>query len=273
MKKTGPDHSRLPLGIFDSGLGGLTVCAAVREILPRENILYFGDTARVPYGTKSAHTIRRYAREISEFLIARGVKALVIACNTASAHSLPDLAEEFSIPVLGVIEPGVAAALKKSPTDQIGIIATRSTIQSGRYQYLLREARPEVRVWGQPANLMVSLVEEGWSEGELAEGVVRRYMGEAPGREFDTLILGCTHFPLLKNTIQNCYPDLNLVDSSREVARSLGRRLEAEGLLNQSDREGWAEMFVTDLTPAFEDQVKLFFGRNLRPVFEVQLEH
>jgi len=218
----------LPIGVFDSGVGGLTVVAALRERLPAESILYLGDTARLPYGTKSPETVLRYTRKNVEFLLARGVKAVVVACNTASALALPHLAAE--LPLWGVIEPGAARAAAAS-AGRVGVIATESTIRSDAYAAALRRLRPELEVLSAACPLFVPLVEEGWTDDEIAEAVARRYLAPLLGAGIDTLVLGCTHYPLLRPVLARVAgPEVALVDSASAVADRVARDLAEAGL-------------------------------------------
>ncbi len=225
-----------PIGIFDSGIGGLTVAREILAALPAEPIVYFGDTARVPYGTKSAETVLRYAREAAEWLVAQDAKALVIACNTATAHASAQLAQELPIPVLGVIEPGARAAVAATRTGRIGVIGTAGTIASGAYDRAVRRLRPDARVYAQACPLFVPLVEEGWSSHPVATRVAEEYLAPLHGMDVDVLILGCTHYPLLKPVLQELLgPAVTLVDSGRETARDLARLLTDRDLLRAAE--------------------------------------
>lgn len=213
--------NNLPIGVFDSGVGGLTVLRALADRLPDEDFLYLGDTARLPYGTKSPDTIRRYSVQAAEALVARGVKMLVIACNTASAHGLSALRETWGhLPVIGVIEPGAAAAAEASESGHIAVLATESTIAAGAYPLAIRRIRPDADVTGLACTLLVGLAEEGWQDGPEAEAVVARYLRQLPTKHPpDTLVLGCTHFPLLAGSIRRVAgPGITLVDSAATTA-------------------------------------------------------
>jgi glutamate racemase len=218
-----------PIGVFDSGVGGLTVVRALRAQLPGEAILYLGDTARLPYGTKSAATVRQYTRRNLEFLIARGVKAVVVACNTASALATSeDL--QAAVPVWGVVEPGAerAAAISRG---RVGVIATESTVRSDAYGQALRRCRPDLEVWSQACPLFVPLVEEGWQDDPVAEQVARRYLQPLVAAEIDTLVLGCTHYPLLAAVIRRIVGSgVELVDSAAAAAAATARGLSLAGL-------------------------------------------
>jgi glutamate racemase len=226
-----------PIGVFDSGVGGLTVLDALRSRLPGEQFMYLGDTARLPYGSKSPETVRRYARQAAGRLVERGVKLLVIACNTASAVAVDDLCEAFApLPVLGVIEPGAEAACAASMTGHVLVTGTEGTVKGGAYQRALLGRRPDLKVDAVACPLFVALAEEGWTEGPIAEAVARRYLEielAGPTRtRVDTVVLGCTHFPVLRNVIERvCGPGVNLVDSARTTAEAVALALQGRGLL------------------------------------------
>jgi glutamate racemase len=225
------DQSHLPIGVFDSGIGGLTVVRRLVQELPNESILYFGDTARVPYGSKSAETVLRYAREASAFLVARGAKLVVIACNTATAHAESVLRSSLSVPVLGVIDPGARAAVAATRSGRIGVIGTTGTIGSGAYDKAVRRLLPDARVYAQPCPLFVPLVEEGWAEHAAARLVAEQYLHPLVAMDVDVLILGCTHYPLLRALIGGVVGDaVRLVDSAEEAARDVRALLAQLGL-------------------------------------------
>jgi glutamate racemase len=239
------------IGIFDSGVGGLTVFKQIAELLPRENLVYLGDTARVPYGTKSEITVKRYALEAAEFLVAKGVKMLVVACNTASAVALPALRERFNLPVIGVIEPGARRAAA-SRNRRIGVIGTEGTINSGRYPEAIRELLPDARISSVACPLFVPLAEEGWSEHEIARLAAIEYLRPLMGAGIDTLVLGCTHYPLLRNTLERVLGDnVTLVDSGTETAKAVQRFFCEQGL-EHPDSGGLREFYVTDVPARFE---------------------
>jgi glutamate racemase len=242
----------LPIGVFDSGVGGLTVVAALRERLPAESILYLGDTARLPYGTKSPETVLRYTRKNVDFLLARGIKAVVVACNTASALAVPHLAP--ALPLWGVIEAGAERAAAASG-GRVGVIATESTIRSDAYAAALRRLRPELDVRSQACPLFVPLVEEGWTEDEIAEAVARRYLEPLLDAGIDTLVLGCTHYPLLRPVLERVVgPGVALVDSASAVAEQVARDLEAAGLRADGAPgapRGELHAYVTDTAERF----------------------
>ncbi|HLL73007.1 MAG TPA: glutamate racemase [Pyrinomonadaceae bacterium] len=224
-------NPNLPIGIFDSGVGGLTVYRALHEGLPQERFVYLGDTARVPYGTKSLSTVERYAVENARFLEAHGIKLLVVACNTASALALPAIRAGVGVPVVGVIEPGARAAVEASKGGRIGVIATEATIRSGAYSRAMKELAPAVEVLERACPLFVSLAEEGWAETDVARTVAAEYLTELAGGRVDALVLGCTHYPILRRVIQETVGrDVLLIDSGAATARSVESVLERENL-------------------------------------------
>jgi glutamate racemase len=258
--------------VFDSGLGGLTVVRAIRKVLPQESILYLGDTARVPYGNKSARLVQTYANQIADFLLERGAKLIVVACNTASALALPSLRETFDVPVIGVIEPGVEAALKATRNNHIGVIGTIATIESGSYARSLKRRNGSVTVTSQPCPLFVPLVEEGWLEGEVPGAVARTYLADINQATVDTLILGCTHYPLLKSILEQVVkPGTVLVDSAEEVATKIATVLEQEDLATDNPEPSELTCYVTDLPARFETVARRFLGSAVPAVTTVQL--
>ena len=264
--------SQSPIGIFDSGIGGLTVFAAVRRRLPDESLLYLGDTARVPYGTKSAETVIRYARECSGFLVERGVKAVVVACNTASAYALPDLAAALDVPVLGVVEPGCMAALEISRSGGVGVIGTAGTIGSNAYGSVLKKLSPDVRVVSRACPLFVPLVEEGWTDNEVARAAAKRYLTGMKTEGIDTLILGCTHYPLLADMIAEEMGDgVALVDSAEATATALDGLLASGGISADKGLRAQHYIYVTDLPARFEAIAHRFLEGDLPTVTRIDL--
>lgn len=236
------------IGVFDSGVGGLTVAAALRRRLPREAILYLGDTARLPYGSKSEDTVTRYTRRNIEFLLERGVKAVVVACNTASALALPHL--DPAVPTWGVIEPGARRAASVS-RGKVGVIATEATVRSDAYPRTLRRLRPDLEILSQPCPLFVPLVEEGWHNDPVTEQVAERYLRPLLDAGIDTLVLGCTHYPLLKPVLQRVAgPEVRLVDSAEVVAEVVAEGLAERGL-EARDQEPVHHLCVTDASENF----------------------
>ena len=251
-----------PLGFFDSGVGGLTVVRAVQELLPGEDILYLGDTARLPYGSKSPETIRQFADEDARFLIARGVKAIVVACNTATAHALPSLRQQYRVPILGVIEAGVDAALANPNAERIGIIATRGTIGSHAYQHALALRRTGLIIHGQAAPLLVPLVEENWIDHPATAMVLKTYLDPLVEKGIDTLMLACTHYPLLIPLLREILPDdVCLVDSATTCAEHLQKELVNLNLLAPAGNEGKLEIHLTDLSEEFEVLARRFLKK------------
>jgi glutamate racemase len=252
-----------PIGVFDSGIGGLTVVRALRAALPGEEILYFGDTARVPYGTKSPETVLRFARECVTFLGRRGVKLLVVACNTASAVGLPHLMGELPIPMIGVIAPGVQAALYRSRRC-IGVIGTEGTIASGAYRRALEASGRALEIHEQACPLFVPLVEEGWTEGEVPRRVAQTYLDPLLGRGIDTLILGCTHYPLLRGVLAAVAGEgVDLVDSAEETARACKAELTRLGIAQSRTAGGGCRVFVSDRPRRFAEIGAAFLGEPL----------
>lgn len=255
-----------PIGIFDSGLGGLTVARAIREKLPDEPLLYYGDTARVPYGSKSKETVIRFTREAIEFLRSHNAKCIVVACNTASALALPELQSELSVPVIGVIEPGADAAACATHNGNIGVIATSATIASEAYTHAIRKRKPDATVYSQPCPLFVPLVEEGWTDREATDLIIEEYLRTLRTAHIDTLVLGCTHYPLLCKPIQKYMGDaVQLVDSATTCAEKLAMLLKENSLLNESDAAE-EHFFVTDAAARFSELGARFLGKRLQAI-------
>ncbi len=250
--------SSLPIGIFDSGVGGLTVLRAVRRRLPNESVIYLGDTARVPYGMKSRGTIERYAVEDAGFLIRKGVKMLVVACNTISAMARERLRAEFNLPLLSVLGPGARMAARVTRSGRIGVIATEATVESGAYERAIRDAcgDREVEIFSRACPLFVPLVEEGETDSKIAQMIAEQYLAPLREKRIDTLVLGCTHYPLLKPvigaTISATGEDgVTLVDSAEATAEETARLLEGRGLSNQTPHAGASRFYVTDAAGRF----------------------
>jgi glutamate racemase len=253
-----------PIGIFDSGLGGLTVFREIARELPCENLIYVGDTARVPYGVKSAETVIRYSREICDFLRELKVKAIVVACNTASALALPVIAPQYSLPLLGVLEPGATAAVRATRSGSIGVIGTPATIKSGSYPQAIFRQMPKAEVLSRACPLFVPLVEEGWIDHAVTREVAEIYLGSWRGGSLDTLILGCTHYPLLKGVIQEILGEkIKLVDSARETAGALHRLLKEKSLLSPKAHPGTHRVFTTDAPEKLSELAERFLGHSL----------
>lgn len=256
-----------PLGIFDSGVGGLTVFRRIAERMPSESIVYLGDTARVPYGTKSADTVARYARSCADVLMDRGIKMLVVACNTASAYALDTLRRELPIPVIGVIEPGAKRAVAATRANHIGVIGTAGTIKSKKYQETIREHAPNARVSAKPCPLFVPLAEEGWVTGDVPERVAREYLTGLCNEGIDTLVLGCTHYPLLKETIAKVAgPGVILVDSAEATSDSVSDVLTHHDDDNTGANKGTRTFLVTDAPESFARVGRRFLADEIAEV-------
>ena len=266
---SGRNDPEAPIGLFDSGVGGLTVLRAIEAKLPHEHTVYLGDTARVPYGTRSAEVISRYALLNARHLAAQGIKALVVACNTVSAHSLPLLARTLPIPVIGVIEPGARAAAKASRGGAIAVLGTPSTVSSGAYQSALQRLVPLASVIARACPLFVPLAEEGWVDGEVPRLVAERYLGDLR-RSVDTVVLGCTHYPLLSRVIAEVVgPKVAVVDGAEATAQATLELLTAQGLLRPAGaRSSQRRVLCTDLPERFRAVAQRFLGR---PVADVEL--
>jgi glutamate racemase len=261
-----------PIGVFDSGIGGLTVVKALRDLLPNETIFYLGDTARVPYGPKSPETVQRYAVELAGMLIQKNAKALVVACNTVSSVALPLLTKKFSVPVIGVIEPGARAALQTTRNRHIGVIGTRATIHSGAYEKTLREADNNVRVSSRACPMLVPLIEEGLLDDEVTDRMIMRYLEPLLADGIDTLVLGCTHYPLLTDAIARMLKgQVMLVDSAQNCARAVEETLDRQSLRKTPPNRGELHVALTDTADNFlnvaRDALQLSFGEiELQPL-------
>lgn len=267
-----------PIGIFDSGIGGLTVLREMKRLLPHEDLVYFGDTARVPYGTKSRETVQRYSVQIARFLKTKRIKMLVVACNTASAYSIDVLQKRFSFPVSGVIVSGVKAALSYTRNGRIAVIGTEGTIQSGSYRKALMTRKDvsggsgAVKYYrGMACPLFVPLVEEGWFDGKITEDIARIYLAAVKNSKCDTLILGCTHYPLLKKIIRKVVgPTVAIVDSAYETAVNVRKILGNKGLLRTRSAKGVQRYYVSDAPEKFCTIGRLFLKEKIR---NISLKH
>jgi glutamate racemase len=262
----------LPIGVFDSGVGGLTVARQIHRLLPREDLVYLGDTARVPYGTKSPGPVVRFACEDTQFLLQQNVKAVVVACNTCSAWALPILEKKFKVPIFGVIVPGVQSALARTRNQRIGIIGTSATIRSRAYSNGILARCATAKVFARACPLLVPLVEEGWTNHRITAAVLREYLAPMMRHRVDTLILGCTHYPLLKRAIQKVVgADVALVDSAASCACYVRERLDQLQLLNRRRRAGVIQPFVTDEPDRFAVLAQRFLGARTEPARKVDL--
>jgi glutamate racemase len=258
------------IGVFDSGIGGLTVLHQIIETLPKENTVYLGDTARAPYGTKSVETVLRYSFENSQFLVDKGVKLVVVACNTSTAVALDRLHEQLTIPVIGVIEPGVRRAVKSTKNKHVGVIGTEATIHSGAYTRALKAADAKIEVYSRACPLFVPLVEEGWTDNAVVEMTVQAYLGSLKQSGIDTLILGCTHYPLLKKTIRKFMGGaVRLVDSAEETAIEVEQVLKADGLARKAGKGGHS-FFVTDAPDRFIKVGRRFLGEKVESAVRIE---
>lgn len=258
------------IGVFDSGIGGLTVLHQIIETLPKENTVYLGDTARAPYGTKSVETVLRYSFENSQFLVDKGVKIVVVACNTSTAIALSPLQEQLTIPVVGVIEAGVRRAVTSTKNKRVGVIGTDATIQSGAYTRALKAADQKIEVYSRACPLFVPLVEEGWTDNGVVEMTVKAYLGSFRQSGIDTLILGCTHYPLLKKAIRKFMGnEVRLVDSAEETAKEVELVLR-KGLLARKTGRGVHSFFVTDAPDRFIKVGRRFLGEKVESAVRIE---
>ncbi|MEE9385589.1 MAG: glutamate racemase [Nannocystaceae bacterium] len=264
------DRHDLPIGVFDSGMGGLTVLRALTSQLPRESFLYLGDTARLPYGVKSANSVRRYAEQASAFLVRRGVKMLVVACNTVSAVALDDLRQRLApLPVVGVIEPGARAACRASVSGVILVLGTERTVAEGAYEKAIASVSPGARVRSRACAVFVALAEEGWFDDVAAEVVARQYLAgweQGMGEGTDCVVLGCTHFPVLRGTISRVVGrQIAIVDSASSTAAAVASRLARDGRSARRTQLGTVELMATDAAARFARVGARFLGRVLEP--------
>ena len=260
------------IGIFDSGVGGLTVLHATRNLLPGKDLVYLGDTARVPYGTKSPETVKRYALQAAEFLVQQKVEMLVVACNTASSVALDTLRETFPVPVVGVIEPGAEQAIAATRNKRVGVVGTEGTIQSGAYPQAIRQLDAQVEVWGQPCPLFVPLAEEGWAEHAVARMCAEEYLRNLMAHDIDTLVLGCTHYPLLKQVLRQVLgSEVALIDSAEATARKVVSLLD-DTRMKQEGATGSVRFFVTDVPRRFCRVGGAFLGAELVHVEQVEID-
>lgn len=267
--------SNAPIGVFDSGIGGLTVAREIMRNLPSEKIVYFGDTARLPYGSKSKDTIIRYSRQIVRFLQSRKVKAIVVACNTASALALDTLEKEIDIPIIGVVKPGARVAAQATVSKRVGVIATEATIRSGLYTELIQENDPEISVIGKPCPLFVPLVEEGWRKDPITEMIARRYLEVLQEQDIDTLILGCTHYPLLRKLIGDIMGDkVRLVNPAYETSMVLKKLLADQHMENQggTKEEFPYRFYVSDAAEKFKEFANSILPYDVKRTKQINLE-
>ncbi len=259
--------NRRPIGLFDSGIGGLTVVRELERQLPHESLIYFGDTARVPYGNKSPETVRRFSREILDFLLSRDVKLVVVACNTATAHALAELQRVSPVPVEGVIEPGARAAVQASRTGRIGVIGTAGTVASGAYEKAIRAQNGKVEVTARACPLFVPLVEEGWLDHPAARLIAEEYLRPLEQHRIDTLVLGCTHYPLLKPLLASVLgPSIALIDSAEQTAAAVSKELSHSTLHAPATQTGHVHFVVSDAPQQFVKVGRRFLGEKVKNV-------
>ena len=265
-------ESSKAIGVFDSGIGGLTVVHELLTHLPNEEIVYFGDTARVPYGTKSPDTVLRFSRENMSFLKSKNVKLIVVACNTASSLALPRLQEEEELPVVGVLQPGARAAAEATRCGRVGVIGTTATINSSSYSRALTSLMPDVEIWARPCPLFVPLVEEGWLDEDVTYLTAKKYLDPLAAFGADALVLGCTHYPLLKGVISGVVGEgVTLVDSARETAIEVERVLDETGLRNNTDNNGGFTVYVSDIPYMFKEVGERFLRKPIDKVEQIML--
>ncbi|MFH1449005.1 MAG: glutamate racemase [bacterium] len=264
--------SNEPIGIFDSGLGGLTVLSEITKILPKEDLIYFGDTARTPYGSKSKDTIIKYSLEISKFLFNQGVKALVVACHTATSYALDTLQERYQIPIIGVVEQGAKEAVNATKNGRIGVIGTEGTISNNLYAKIIKLLNSEVQIISQPCPLFVPLVEEGWIETEVTYLIAKEYLSPLKENQVDTLILGCTHYPLVKKVIQEVMGnEVTLIDAATVVANKVKDVLEKLGLSSAKESYGHLRYYVSDEPARFTKMGERFLHKEMRIITQVDV--
>lgn len=253
-----------PIGIFDSGVGGLTVAKAIAEALPNEKIIYFGDTAHLPYGDKSKDSVKMYSKRIAGFLLAKGCKAIVIACNTASAHAYSDLKKFYpKVPIINVVQPTVNYVAEKYDSGKIGIIATKGTIKSRIYPRKIVKKNPNLEVPQSAAPLLVPMIEEGFFNNNISQTIINSYLSAKNFKDIQALILGCTHYPLIKGEVENFFKgNVEVIDSATVVADFTKKVLKKEGLMSK-EKSGQNQFYISDFTESFEETSKLFFGEKI----------
>jgi glutamate racemase len=262
-----------PLGVFDSGIGGLTVVKRIISILPLENIVYFGDTARVPYGSKSNSTVIEYSIQDTKFLLSKNVKLIVVACNTASSVALKELRSRFDIPVIGMIEPGALMAVKNTKIGKIGVIGTSATINNKAYSDAISKLDPKIQVCEKACPLFVPLAEEGWVDHKATYLIAQEYLKELKEQKADTVVLGCTHYPILAKIIQEVLGDnVTLIDSGIAAAKVVGEELDRMNLHSNSNSPGTQDYYVSDIPQKFKEISQIFMGKNLEYIKKVDLE-
>jgi glutamate racemase len=262
-----------PIGVFDSGIGGLTVVKRLASVLPKESIVYFGDTARVPYGSKSNSTVVDYSIQNTNFLLHKNVKAVVVACNTASSIAIPDLRKAFNVPVIGVILPGADMACKETKNRKVGVIGTRATIGNKAYSRAIKELDNQIEVFEKACPLFVPIAEEGWIHHKATYEIAEEYLKELREKDIDTLVLGCTHYPILADVIQEVIGnDVKLIDSGIATAEVVKDEIKRIGLETNSGVFGNLDLYVSDIPTTFKQVAELFLGQSISEVVKVDIE-
>ncbi|MEG1285030.1 MAG: glutamate racemase [Romboutsia sp.] len=265
--------SNRPIGVFDSGLGGLTVLKEIMKILPNENIIYFGDTARVPYGPRSKETVIKYTFQAIKFLISKDVKSIVIACNTASARALKEAQEKYELPILGVIEAGAKTAAYSTNNKIVGVIGTEGTINSKAYNVEIGKIDKDIKIIDKACPLFVPIVEEGWANTDIATLTAERYLNELKEQNIDSLVLGCTHYPLLKSTIGSVVgSDIKLVNPAKETAKDLKEILESKNITKDDGINGTYEYYVSDIPEKFATIAKEFLNKDIENIKNIEIQ-
>lgn len=261
-----------PIGVFDSGLGGLTVLKEINKYLPNENTIYFGDTARVPYGPRSKETIIKYTFQAINFLKTKDVKAIVIACNTATARALVEAKEKYNIPIIGVIDAGARTAASSTKNKKVGVIGTAGTIKSKAYNKAIKDIDKKIRVIGKACPLFVPLVEEGWANKEISSMAAHMYLDSLIEKGIDSLVLGCTHYPILKRTIGEAVGmNIKLINPAKETALDLKKKLECKNMINMSDEKGICKYYVSDINEQFSKVAGEFLKRKITNLEKVEI--
>ncbi len=272
VKTKSKTEKNKPVGVFDSGFGGLTVVSAINKLLPNENIIYFGDTAHVPYGSKSKNTVIKFSKDIAAFLMKNDVKLIVIACNTASAFALSELKKTLNVPVIGVIEPGAKEAVKTSKNKKIGVIGTEGTVNSDSYKKAIRKFS-DFSVYQQACPLFVPLVEEGWSKGKITDDIAKTYLKPLLDKKIDTLVLGCTHYPLLKETLKKISGNkVQLIDSANATAKEVKETLSKTNMLSDAKNKPSISFYVSDNPEKFQRIGSRFFSKKILKAKKIDLE-
>lgn len=262
-----------PIGVFDSGIGGLTVVKRLSSVLPRESIVYFGDTARVPYGSKSNSTVVEYSVQNTNFLLHKNVKAVVVACNTASSIAIPELRKKFDVPIIGVILPGADMAVKETKNKKIGVIGTRATISNQAYYKAIKDIDSSIEVFEKACPLFVPIAEEGWINHRATYEIAEEYLKELREHEIDTLVLGCTHYPILADVIQEVIgKDVTLIDSGIATAEVVRSEINRIGFETNSAVPGNLDLYVSDIPTTFKQVAELFLGKQINDVVKVDIE-